>query len=70
MNIKTELELSQSQSENYLKLEKQLKEDLENSKSYCTDLQRAEQVVRIDLEKIQHKVKLIVCFIFLIFVCK
>ena len=56
MNIKTELQLSQSQSENYLKLEKQLKEDLENSKNYCTDLQRAEQVVRIDLEKIQHKV--------------
>ncbi len=57
MNIKTELELSQSQSENYLKLEKQLKEDLENSKNYCKDLQLAERVVRIDLEKIQHKVK-------------
>ena len=56
LQIKSELEESQRQSEKHAQLEKQLRDEIEHVKSQYTDMQRAERTVRIDLESAKRTV--------------
>ena len=56
LQVKNELNDSQKSSQRYMESEKQLKEELAHVKNQYLDMQRAERLVRIDLEQLKRAV--------------